>query len=62
VARGRDRVEVNLLGTRLVLRTPSLMGFLTGAPVLPCFIERTGPARFTVSAGRPIVVGSDLPA
>ena len=59
---GRDRVEVNLLGRRAsFLRTPSLMGFLTGAPVLPCFIERTGPARFTVTAGEPIVVATDLP-
>jgi lauroyl/myristoyl acyltransferase len=59
---GRDRVDVNLLGRRAgFLRTPSLMGFLTGAPVLPCFIERSGPGRFVVSAGTPIVVGAGLP-
>jgi KDO2-lipid IV(A) lauroyltransferase len=58
---GRDRVDVNLLGRRAgFLRTPSLMGFLTGAPVLPCFIERIGPGRFNVSAGTPIVVGAGL--
>jgi KDO2-lipid IV(A) lauroyltransferase len=59
---GRDRVEVNLLGQPAsFLRTPPLMGFLTGAPVLPCFIERTGPARFMVTPGEPIVVDTALP-
>jgi lauroyl/myristoyl acyltransferase len=59
---GRDRVEVNLLGRRAwFLKTPPLMGFLTGAPVLPCFIERTGSARFSIGAGEPIVVSTDLP-
>jgi KDO2-lipid IV(A) lauroyltransferase len=59
---GRDRVEVKLLGRRAsFLRTPPLMGFLTGAPVLPCFIERICPERFVVTAGQPIVVATDLP-
>ena len=49
---GRDRVEVTLLGRRAwFLRTPALMGFLTGAPLVPCFIERSGPGRFKVRAG-----------
>jgi lauroyl/myristoyl acyltransferase len=56
----RDRVEVRLLGRRTwFLKTPALMGFLSGAPLVPCFIERTGPARFTVRAGEPIVVSAD---
>ena len=38
---GRDRVEVTLLGRPAwFLRTPALMGYLTGAPLMPCFIER----------------------
>jgi len=58
---GRDRVEVSLLGRRAwFLKTPALMGFLTGAPLVPCFIERTGPARFNVNAGEPIAVRTDL--
>ena len=58
---GRDRIDVTLLGRPAsFLRTPPLMGFLTGAPLLPCFVERTGPVRFTVHAGEPIVVSKDL--
>ena len=39
---GRDRVQVTLLGRPAwFLRTPALMGYLTGAPLMPCFIERT---------------------
>jgi lauroyl/myristoyl acyltransferase len=59
---GRDRVEVKFLGRRAwFLRTPVLMGFMTGAPLLPCFMERTGAGRFTVRAGTPIVVDRDRP-
>jgi KDO2-lipid IV(A) lauroyltransferase len=58
---GRDRIEVTFLGRRAsFLKTPPLMGFLTGAPLLPCFVERTRPGRFTVSAGEPILVSTDL--
>ena len=54
---GRDRVEVDFLGRRAwFLRTPALMAFTTGAPLLPCFIERLRPGRFMVRAGEPIVV------
>ena len=38
---GRDRVGVTLLGRHAwFLRTPALMSYLTGAPLLPCFINR----------------------
>ena len=58
---GRDRIEVSFLGRRAsFLKTPALMGFLTGAPLVPCFVERTGSARFKVSAGTPIVVSATL--
>ncbi len=38
---GRDRVAVTLLGRHAwFLRTPALLSYLTGAPLLPCFINR----------------------
>jgi KDO2-lipid IV(A) lauroyltransferase len=56
---GRDRVEVTLFGrSAWFLRTPLLMAHATGAPVLPCFIERVGPGRFEPRPGEPIVVAS----
>ena len=59
---GRDRVDVEFLGRRAwFLRTPVLMGFMTGAPLLPCFMERIGPGRFQIQAGRPIAVDRDRP-
>jgi KDO2-lipid IV(A) lauroyltransferase len=59
---GRDRVEVSLLGRRAwFLRTPALMSYLTGAPLLPCFIERTRGSRFSVTPGTPIVVSRERP-
>ena len=59
---GRDRVEVEFLGRRaLFLRTPALMAFMTGAPLLPCFIERVRPGRFAIRAGTPIVVNRSKP-
>jgi lauroyl/myristoyl acyltransferase len=57
---GRDRVDVSFLGRRAgFLRTPALMAYLTGAPLLPCFIERIGRARFSVQPGIPIDVSRE---
>jgi KDO2-lipid IV(A) lauroyltransferase len=59
---GRDRVEVVFLGRQTsFLRTPALMAFMTGAPLLPCFIERVQPGRFLVRAGVPILVDRNKP-
>jgi lauroyl/myristoyl acyltransferase len=59
---GRDRVEVQFLGRRAWFqRTPALMGFMTGAPLVPSFMERLGPSRFIVRAGTPIVVDRSRP-
>jgi KDO2-lipid IV(A) lauroyltransferase len=59
---GRDRVAVNFLGRRAwFLRTPALMGFMTGVPLLPCFMERVGAGRFMVFAGVPIEVDRARP-
>ena len=59
---GRDRVPVTLLGRRAgFLRTPALMGLATGAPLVPCFIERSGRGRFTVRMGEVIRVSTVVP-
>ena len=59
---GRDRVQVTLLGRPAwFLRTPAVMGYLTGAPLMPCFIERSEGRPFTVFVGEPIVVSTTLP-
>ena len=58
----RDRVQVEVAGRPAwFLKTPALMGLFTGAPLVPCFIERTGPGRFFATAGEPIYVSADLP-
>ena len=60
---GRDRVAVTLLGRHAwFLRTPALLSYLTGAPLLPCFINRVQPGRFAVHLGDPIRVSRDRPA
>jgi len=59
---GRDRVEVQFLGrVAWFLKTPPLMAFMTGAPLVPCFIERISPGRFRLRAGVPIRVPRDRP-
>ena len=59
---GRDRVPVTLFGRRaFFLRTPFVMGLITGAPVLPCSVERLGPGRFALRPGTPIDVSRDVP-
>jgi len=59
---GRDRVEVQFLGRRAYFqRTPALMGFMTGAPLVPSFMERVGPSHLTVRTGTPIVVDRNRP-
>ena len=59
---GRDRVNVQFLGRHAwFLRTPALIAFMTGAPLLPCFVERVGPGRFKACAGVPIEVRRDRP-
>jgi lauroyl/myristoyl acyltransferase len=58
---GQDRVEVSLLGRKAwFLRSPALMGYLTGAPIVPCFMTRLAPARFRVEMGSPIPVPSGV--
>jgi lauroyl/myristoyl acyltransferase len=59
---GRDRVAVSLFGRPAwFLRTPVLMATLSGAPLVPCFIERTAPERFAARLGAPVYVSTELP-
>jgi KDO2-lipid IV(A) lauroyltransferase len=59
---GRDRVPVTLLDRPAwFLRTPALMGYLSGAPLMPCFVERDEGRRFKVFVGEPIYVSSEQP-
>jgi lauroyl/myristoyl acyltransferase len=59
---GRDRVAVRLLGRDAwFLMTPVLMAYLTGAPLVTCFIDRIGPGRFRARPGRAITVDRTMP-
>jgi KDO2-lipid IV(A) lauroyltransferase len=59
---GRDRIDVDFLGRRAgFLGAPALMGYISDAPLLPCFIERLGPGRFSIQPGEPIFVPRDRP-
>jgi len=57
---GRDRVKVRFLGREAYfLRTPALMSYLTGAPLVPSFVERGADGRFTAVVEQPIYVSHD---
>jgi KDO2-lipid IV(A) lauroyltransferase len=59
---GRDRVPVTMFGRQTwFLQTPAVLAYMTGAPLVPCFIERVGPGRFTTLAHPPIAVDRRLP-
>jgi lauroyl/myristoyl acyltransferase len=59
---GRDRTDVDFLGRRAgFLGAPALMGYVSDAPLLPCFIERLAPGRFSIQPGEPIFVPCDRP-
>jgi KDO2-lipid IV(A) lauroyltransferase len=54
---GRDRVRVTFFGRPAwFLRTPFVMGHVTGAPVLPCSVERLSAGRFAIRPGTPVYV------
>jgi len=54
---GRDCVEVEFFGRRTAfLRTPALMGWLSGAPLVPAFILRQPDGRYVGIALEPIHV------
>ena len=56
----RDRVAVTFFGRRaFFLRTPPLIAYLTGAPLLPCAIVRREGRPFDVLPGEPIYVSRE---
>ncbi|MEO5821132.1 MAG: lysophospholipid acyltransferase family protein [Vicinamibacteraceae bacterium] len=57
----RDRVPVTFFGRRAYfLRTPALLAYMTGAPLLPCSVVRLPSGRFRVRPGTPIHVPHDV--
>jgi KDO2-lipid IV(A) lauroyltransferase len=57
----RDRVAVQFFGRRAYfLRTPALLAYMTGAPLLPCSVVRLPSGRFRVRPGTPIEVSHDV--
>jgi KDO2-lipid IV(A) lauroyltransferase len=59
---GRDRIDVTFFGRPTgFLRTPAMIGYLSGAPLLPAFMIRQPDNRFVGVMGDPIVVDSTKP-
>ena len=59
---GRDRVDVNFFGRRTpFLRTPAMIAYMSGAPLLPAFMIRQADGRFVAALGDAIVVDSTEP-
>ena len=59
---GRDRIDVTFFGRPAgFLRTPAMIGYLSGAPLLPAFMIRQADDRFVGELGDPIVVDSTKP-
>lgn len=56
----RDRVPVTMFGRQVqFLGTPALLGYLTGAPIVPIFLTREGRGRFRAVPHEAIVVDRD---
>jgi lauroyl/myristoyl acyltransferase len=59
---GRDRIDVTFFGRPAgFLRTPAMIGYLSGAPLLPAFMIRQADHRFVGALGDPIVVDTTIP-
>ncbi len=60
---GRDRVEVSFFGRRTAfLRTPAMIAYMSGAPLLPAFMVRGADGHFVGTLGDPIRVDSTIPS
>ena len=60
---GRDRVEVSFFDRPTpFLRTPAMIAYMAGAPLLPSFMIRRADGRFDGFCGEPIWVDTQLPA
>ncbi len=58
---GRDRVDVTFFGRRTgFLRTPAMIAYLSGAPLLPSFMIRQPDGRFLGVCGEPIFVDTSV--
>jgi phosphatidylinositol dimannoside acyltransferase len=59
---GRDRIDVTFFGRPTgFLRTPAMIGYLSGAPLLPAFMIRQADGRFVGELGEAVVVDSTKP-
>jgi KDO2-lipid IV(A) lauroyltransferase len=59
---GRDRVAVRFFGRSVAfLRSPAMIGYMSGAPLLPAFMVRQHDGRFSGFFGDPIVVDASQP-
>jgi KDO2-lipid IV(A) lauroyltransferase len=59
---GRDRVAVRFFGRSVAfLRSPAMIGYMSGAPLLPAFMVRQHDGRFSGFFGEPIVVDASQP-
>src|SRR5699024_5645568 len=57
----KDRVAVRFFGRRAYfLRTPPLLAYMTGAPLLPCSVIRAPAGLFRVTPGQAIHVSREL--
>jgi KDO2-lipid IV(A) lauroyltransferase len=59
---GRDRIDVTFFGRPAgFVRTPAMIGYLSGAPLVPAFMIRQADNRFVGVLGDPIMVDSTKP-
>jgi lauroyl/myristoyl acyltransferase len=59
---GRDRIDVTFFGRPAgFVRTPAMIGYLSGAPLVPAFMIRQPDDKFVGVLGDPIVVDSTKP-
>jgi lauroyl/myristoyl acyltransferase len=59
---GRDRIDVTFFGRQTAfLRTPAMIAYLSGAPLLPAFMIRQSDGRFAGRFGDAIVVDQSKP-
>ncbi len=59
---GRDRIDVTFFGRPAgFVRTPAMIGYLSGAPLVPAFMIRQPDNKFVGVLGEPIAVDSTKP-
>jgi lauroyl/myristoyl acyltransferase len=59
---GRDRIDVTFFGRPAgFVRTPAMIGYLSGAPLVPAFMIRQPDDKFVGVLGEPIAVDSTKP-